>query len=329
MKSYEEIVEMLKQNGLSEDEIEKKIEDKIEEFSGLISKEGAAYIIAAEAGIKLDNSSKRLKIKNIIPGMRNVEVVGKILRISDVKEFDRKDGKGKVCSIFIGDETGSIRLTLWDDETNAADNLRVGDVIKVYGYTREGQLELRLGRYGKIIKVDEKIEAAPFKSEVKRSEIRKFSPGERREVRASLVKIFETTPIFYRCPTCGKRVVEENGVFKCPEHGEVEPVPSLVVSGIIDDGTENIRAVFFRDAAEKILGMKTEEAVERIRRTGDKLSVLKNIKLGKDYIFTGRVKKNDLYDRLEFVVDDVREVNPIAEINALLENDGGENGKKE
>ena len=323
MKSYEEVIELLKSKGLSEDEINEKIESKIEEFSGLISKEGAAYMVAAENGIDLkEKSDNRLKIKNIIPGMKNVEIVGKVLRVSSVKEFSRNDKTGKVCSIYLGDETGTIRLTLWDDETEAADKIKVGDVIKVYGYTREGQLELRLGRYGKIIKVDEDINAVPM-NETSRATIKSLSAGERKEVRAALVKVFEGKALFYRCPICGKRIVEEDGVLKCPEHGEVEPVPSLVVSGIIDDGTENIRAVFFRDAAEKMLGMSAKE-VEAKMKLGK--SVYDSIELGKDYIFSGRVKRNDLFNRLEFIVDDVREPNVIEEIKMLI---GDENGEKE
>ncbi len=329
MKTYDEMVKLLEEKGLSKEDIEKKVSEKIDEFSGLISKEGAIYIVAADEGIDLkDNSRNNLKIKNILPGMRNVEIVGKVLKISDVKEFDKSNGKGKVCSIYIGDETGSIRLTLWDDETNVADKIKEGDVVKIYGYTREGNLELRLGKYGKIMKVDQKINAAPFKFESKRSKISELSQGEKKELRACIVKVSESNPIFYRCPECGKRVIEENGVFKCPEHGEVTPIPSLVISGIIDDGSENIRAVFFRNAAEKIIKMSPEEVVEKIKKTGDKLSVFENVELGKDYIFTGRVKKNDMFDRLEFIVDDVREPNVIKEIESLLEKiNGDKNGE--
>jgi len=322
MKTYDEIVKLLESKGLTKEDIDKKVKDKIEEFSNLISKEGAIYIVAAEENIDLKDTSKsNLKIKNILPGMKNVEVVCKILKISDIKEFNKSDGKGKVCSIYVGDETGSIRLTLWDNETDIAKELNVGDVVKIYGYTRKDNLELRLGRYGKIVKVNEKIEAAPFRFESKRGQIADLSQGERKELRASIVKMFESNPIFYRCPKCGKRVIEENGVFKCPEHGEVEPVPSLVVSGIIDDGSENIRAVFFRIAAEKILGMKTAEVIEKIN---DKKSILKNVKLGKDYIFSGRVKKNDMFDRLEFIVDDVREPNMINEIESIMKKINGD-----
>ena len=54
-------------SGLSLDEINAKIDDKLKQLSGLISKEGAAHIVANELGIKLfEQLSGKLQIKNII-----------------------------------------------------------------------------------------------------------------------------------------------------------------------------------------------------------------------------------------------------------------------
>ena len=80
-------------SGLSEEEIKGKIDAKLDQLSGLVSKEGAAYIIANELGVKLfEQTSGKLQIKNILAGMRDVETVGKVTRKFDVKEFQRKDG---------------------------------------------------------------------------------------------------------------------------------------------------------------------------------------------------------------------------------------------
>ena len=42
--------------GISEEEIRKKIDDKITELSGMVSEEGAAHIIANSLGVKLIES---------------------------------------------------------------------------------------------------------------------------------------------------------------------------------------------------------------------------------------------------------------------------------
>ena len=51
---YEDIISKIKSGSkLSEEEIEAKIEAKLKQLSGLISKNGAAHIIANELGVKL------------------------------------------------------------------------------------------------------------------------------------------------------------------------------------------------------------------------------------------------------------------------------------
>ena len=49
----ETVLTKLKENGLSDEEIETKIKQKMDQLSGLISREGAAHIIANEMGIKV------------------------------------------------------------------------------------------------------------------------------------------------------------------------------------------------------------------------------------------------------------------------------------
>ena len=84
---YEEIV--LKINEKSKmpvSEIDERVEKKLKQLSGLISKEGAAHIVANELGIKIfEPLSGKLQIKNILNGMRDVETVGKVLQVSDTR----------------------------------------------------------------------------------------------------------------------------------------------------------------------------------------------------------------------------------------------------
>jgi len=86
---YEHIIERIKKEGkISEDEINLKIDAKMKQLSGLISKEGAAHIIANELGIKLfENFSGKLQIKNIIVGLRSVETIGKVTQTYELREF--------------------------------------------------------------------------------------------------------------------------------------------------------------------------------------------------------------------------------------------------
>ena len=68
MDNYQLLVERIsKASGLPIEEIERKIEAKRAKLSGLVSKEGACQIIAAELGINFDK--ERMKISELVQGM--------------------------------------------------------------------------------------------------------------------------------------------------------------------------------------------------------------------------------------------------------------------
>ena len=81
MQNYELLIERIaKSSGLEKDEVERKVEAKKAKLSGLISKEGAAQIIAAELGINFED--QELKVSELTAGMRKVNIVGKSIRTS-------------------------------------------------------------------------------------------------------------------------------------------------------------------------------------------------------------------------------------------------------
>ena len=71
---YEEIILKINENTkMTTAEIEDRIDKKLRQLSGLISKEGAAHIVANELGVKIfEPLSGKLQIKNILSGMRDV-----------------------------------------------------------------------------------------------------------------------------------------------------------------------------------------------------------------------------------------------------------------
>ncbi len=313
-------------SGLEEEEITRLIEDKMLELSGLVSEEGAAYIVAKELGLELRREQARLNIENIMPGMQNVDVVGKVVRISPVREFKTEKAEGKVANITIADKTGSVQLSLWNDEVERLQEIEMGDIVNVRGFVREGFSgnEIRLGRKGLIIK---STETSGFDSVVdnrtaERSLINELREGFYRSVRAPILQIFETNVFYEICPECKKRVKVVDDRYECPEHGNVEADYGLVISGIIDDGTASIRAVFFGDAAEKLLGISRAEAKKLFDRKRKLDAVLSLIPLGKEFVFEGKVRRNEFFDRLEFVVNNVKSVDIKNEIEMILEKRG-------
>jgi replication factor A1 len=311
---------IISSTGLTEEEVNHRVEDKLNELSHLISEEGAAYIVAKELGVNLTRSVEKLNIGSIVPGIQNVDTVGKITRITK-KDFETDKTKGTVASVYITDGTGNIRITLWNDEIKKIENLTEGDVIHIQGSVKDGAFgpEIRIGRYGLLHKTDKRmdIEKPTYQRSYERSYIKDLMQGQNREVRAGVMQVFESNPFYEVCPECGSRVREENE-YTCEKHGKVEPSYALIITGIIDDGSGNIRAVFFKENGEKIIEMKTEEARKAFMRKLDKAAIYGNVKLGKEFIFQGSVRRNDMFDRLEFVVNNVKNVDVVKEIQMML-----------
>ncbi len=301
-------------SNLDESELRERIMEKQRELSGLISEEGAAYIVAKELGISLLRKQERLLLSNVTAGMQNVDVIGKVARVFPIREFETEKGKGRVKNIILADSSGSVRLSLWNDEIDAY-QIGEGDVLHIRGFARQdniGEPEIRLGRYGGIEKSDEVIDAK-IERRVERCFIRDLKEGQYRDVRAALLQVFETNPFYSVCKECGSSVEE-----KCGQHPDAGADYEMVISGIIDDGTESIRAVLFRENAEKILGFSKDEARNIFDGKKTLQAVFANIELGKEYIFEGRARKNDFFQRLEFIVGAVKDVSVKEEIKMLI-----------
>jgi len=322
--SLEEIVnKIVEKTDLEKPKVENMIKEKESEFSGLISPEGAAHIIAKELGLNLlQKVPKELKVENILSGMNSVNLTGKVVRIFEPREFEKNGKKGKVANMIVADETGQIRMSLWNEQVEAVEEgpLEQGKVIDIInGYTKDdgmGGCELRLGRSGQLKLSDAKVEVKVGGSQ--EMKISDLSPGLNAEVRGAMVQFFESKPFYYVCPKCENKLNEG----KCEDHGAVEPKPVLIVSGIIDDGYGNIRAVFFREQAEKILGMRTGDAYNLTQEGKDLDPLRKKLeeRLGIEFRVKGRAKVNKFFERLEMVINQVEDVDPEKEAKKILNN---------
>ncbi len=176
---------------ISEDEFESRIEEKVALMAGLCDRRTAAMLVARDLGA----SEVQIKIGSIKPETGPVIFSGRVLSISEVREFARSDGStGRVANLAIGDETGTIRVALWDEATDLikSGDVRVDQCLKIRGTAKEGYTgtEVSLGRSGGLEEVDLDIKPRiePFKiSEIGRDmgEVNLVAivldPGETRE----------------------------------------------------------------------------------------------------------------------------------------------------
>jgi len=101
-----------------------------------------------------------MKVGELRTYSRRVNLVCKIVEKGEEREVtSRSDGSAhRVAEALIADGTGSVLLTLWDDNI---DRFRAGEVIQISnGYVNlfRGSLRLNIGRYGSAEKVDQEIE---------------------------------------------------------------------------------------------------------------------------------------------------------------------------
>ncbi|MHA2313673.1 MAG: hypothetical protein ACXACF_00050 [Candidatus Hermodarchaeia archaeon] len=99
------------------------------------------------------------KVEELTPQSRAINIVVKVVSKSEIREVvTRRDGSThRVCDATVGDETGTIILTLWDD---TIDNINEEETISIKnGYISlfRGSMHLNIGRYGSFEKMEEEV----------------------------------------------------------------------------------------------------------------------------------------------------------------------------
>ena len=92
-----------------------------------------------------------LRIENLRAGMKLVEVKARVLEIPEPRlVFTRFGSSAIVTNILIGDETGTIRLSLWNEQikTVSVDNVIQIENARVAAF--RGERQLRIGKNGKL-----------------------------------------------------------------------------------------------------------------------------------------------------------------------------------
>ena len=92
------------------------------------------------------------KVGELTPSSRAVNVKAKVVSKTEVRTIaaGRDGAPHRVADALVGDETGCVYLTLWDDNI---DKVNAGDTINVKnGYVSlfRGSMRLNIGRYGSL-----------------------------------------------------------------------------------------------------------------------------------------------------------------------------------
>lgn len=296
----EQLVQKILDTGkITKTDLDEKVQAKLNSLGGLISEEGALHIIANELGVTTNTSpSSELKIKDVSAGMRSVNVLVKVLRKYELRTFG-PDGSGKVASAYVGDETGALRLTFWNDKTSWFDQIKEGDVLEIQqSYSRENnnRVELHMGNASHCI----------INPEGKTVETQNNTPSETPEkklqditendtfvsITATIVQAYD--PRFFPIdPTTNKRVSDDALTGK--------ETFNYVMNIFLDDSTHNMRVSLWKEQIQQLLDMSDQEIIA-IKDDLSKIEEIKTDLLGRIISARARVKKNEAYNNIELVL---------------------------
>jgi len=135
---------------ISKEEFAARVQQKVEDMSGLCDEKTAALLVAHELGI-----DTVVQIAQIDGQTRTVAFVGKLTRVSPTREFSRDGDVGYVANLVVSDATGSIRVVLWNDLAQHVEELQVGQTLKIAGVARDGPYGIEVN--AREIEVDESV----------------------------------------------------------------------------------------------------------------------------------------------------------------------------
>ena len=278
MTEKEKLLEnLISKSGKSKDEIEQLVNDKVNELSGLVSSEGAIYIVANELGVRLDAEKPKREvamstIEEITEAKKPVSLQCKVLRKYDLVNFSSQKGtEGRVQSLLVGDETGIIRIVFWNEQTENLDQIQEGDILKIINaFTRENtnseRLEIHYGQYSDMEVNPEGVsitvkDTRPESIEFTSRKVSDLQEGERNIKLEGVITDFDIPRYYLACPHTFKKVFQNEGKYLSPTHGEVEPIRVPIINVVVDDSTGSIPAVGFRDRAEHLTQFQSDDII--------------------------------------------------------------------
>ena len=95
-----------------------------------------------------------MKISDVQANQGKIEVTATVVEKQDVRTFNKFGKEGRVCTAKLQDDSGTILLTLWNEDI---EKVGQGDTIKVVnGWCAEfrGERQLSSGKFGSIEMVE-------------------------------------------------------------------------------------------------------------------------------------------------------------------------------
>ncbi|MGC9309998.1 MAG: hypothetical protein ACP5D2_04875, partial [Candidatus Nanoarchaeia archaeon] len=197
----------------------------------------------------------------------------------------------------------NIKAVLWD--TNHISLIEKGDIkegssVEIINASMRDS-ELHLGSFSELKPSTEKFDNAVTEKVVKEKPISEFKIGDNASVRAFVVQSFE--PRFFEVnKETGRKPTED-------ERSKGVPLEKrALINIVLDDGTETMRAVLFHESLKEI-GLTALDNIEQ-------LIIQREDLLGKEFVFSGNVRRNNFFNNEEFIIESAKPV----DVDALIAN---------
>ncbi|KON31617.1 hypothetical protein AC482_00170 [miscellaneous Crenarchaeota group-15 archaeon DG-45] len=107
-----------------------------------------------------DENAELVKIGDLNQYSRRVYAVVKVVSKTEPREVSSRidQSSHRVAEALVGDDTGSIYLTLWDDAIDEVEDGQVLNIKNAYVNLFRGSMRLNLGRFGSY----DLVEESPF-----------------------------------------------------------------------------------------------------------------------------------------------------------------------
>lgn len=203
-------------------------------------------------------------------------IVGRVIEIYDIRNFESGSGEGVVRNIEIADDTGTIIVVLWNDDTKR--EFEIGQAIKLqnprFKYNdRTNRVDANVSGFTSILEPTEsELEKLPSHDELMEAiyvpkTIESLAEDDVNVcVTGTIVDVETDRVIRKRCPVCNAYVESSEDEYICDSCGHVfdEPKYLFMIPITIEDETGQIQVTFFDNLAEKLIDMKKEEVIDLI-----------------------------------------------------------------
>ena len=216
------------------------------------------------------------KIEELDEDEEDTIIIGRVIEVNDVREFDRDNGDtGFVRNIEIADDTGSIRVVLWDND--AKNEYEMGQAIKLQNPRLSLDMDNRVeatvsGGTTMMEPSESELEKLPSQDElmeaifVPKTIESLYEDDTNVHVTGTIQEVSPDKILLKRCPNCRENVDDSEDEYYCDNcgHSFDEPSYTLMIPTRIEDETGDISVTFFGKLAEELIGMDQEKIVSLV-----------------------------------------------------------------